>query len=177
MMGTNPAIVPSGPHKGLQILADEENIARKLAKSLWTKQKSEAVISEKAPADILSENRRKISPLEPAGIGWKGLNSDQQKLVWKLVKTYVERARGEIAEADLKKIIAAGQDNIHFAWAGGLERGQGHYYRIQGPTFLIEYDNTQNNANHIHCVFRDFNEDFGEDLLLRHYEQAHRDDR
>ena len=175
MMGTNPAIVPDGPHKGLQILADEENIARELAKSLSTKQKSKAVISEKAPADILSENRRKISPLEPAGIGWMDLNSDQQKLVWKLVKTYVERARGEIAEADLTKITAAGQDNIHFAWAGGLERGQGHYYRIQGPTFLIEYDNTQNNANHIHCVYRDFNEDFGEDLLQRHYEQAHSD--
>ncbi len=177
MMGTNPDIVLDGPHKGLQILADEENLARELAKSLSANQKSKVVISAKAPADILSGNRRKISPLEPAGIGWKGLNSDQQKLVWKLVKTYVERARGEIAEADLKKITAAGQDNIHFAWAGGLERGQEHYYRIQGPTFLIEYDNTQNNANHIHCVYRDFREDFGEDLLMRHYEQAHRDDR
>jgi hypothetical protein len=177
MMGTNPDIVLDGPHKGLQILADEENIARELAKSLSTNQKSEAVISEKAPAEILSENRRKISPLAPAGIGWRGLTGDQQKLVWKLVKTYVERARGEVAEADLKKITAAGQDNIHFAWAGGLERGQGHYYRIQGPTFLIEYDNTQNNANHIHCVYRDFKEDFGEDLLQRHYEQDHSDSR
>jgi hypothetical protein len=173
MMGTNPSIVSDGPHKGLQILADEENIARELAKSLSVNQKSKAIISENAPADILTENRRKISPLAPAGIGWKSLNGDQQKLVWKLVKTYVERARGEIAEADLKKITAAGQENIHFAWAGGLERGQGHYYRIQGPTFLVEYDNTQNNANHIHCVYRDFNEDFGEDLLQRHYEQAH----
>jgi len=177
MMGTNPDIVLDGPHKGLQILADEESIARELAKSLSTNQKSEAVINATAPADILSGNRRKISPFEPAGIGWKGLNGDQQKLIWKLVKTYVERARGEIAEADLEKITAAGQDNIHFAWAGGFERGQGHYYRIQGPTFLIEYDNTQNNANHIHCVYRDFKEDFGEDLLQRHYEQAHSDKR
>lgn len=177
MMGTNPAIVPDGPHKGLQILADEENIARELAKSLSKDQKSEAVISEKAPTDLVTQNRRKIAPLEPAGIGWKSLNDDQQKLVWTLVKIYVERARGEISEADLEKIVAAGQDNIHFAWAGGLERGQGHYYRIQGPTFLIEYDNTQNNANHIHCVYRDFKEDFGEDLLQRHYEQAHRDER
>jgi hypothetical protein len=177
MMGTNPDIVLDGPHQGLQILADEENFARELAKSLSTKQRAEAVIGEKAPTEIISENHRKISPLEPAGIGWKALNSDQQKLVWKLVKTYVERARGEIAEVDLEKITAAGQDNIHFAWAGGLERGQGHYYRIQGPTFLIEYDNTQNNANHIHCVYRDFKEDFGEDLLQRHYEEAHSDSR
>jgi hypothetical protein len=177
MLGANPAIVPDGPHKGLQILADEENTARELAKSFSKKQKSKAVVSEIAPTDILSEDRRKISPLEPAGIGWMDLKGDQQKLVWKLVKTYVERMRGEIAEADLTKITAAGQDNIHFAWAGGLERGQGHYYRIQGPTFLIEYDNTQHNANHIHCVYRDFKEDFGEDLLQRHYEQAHSDGR
>lgn len=175
MMGTNPAIVPDGPHQGLQILANEENMARDLAKSLSAAQKTKAFLSDKAPEDILSENHRKISPLEPAGINWQDLDGDQKKLVWNLVTIYVERARGEIAEADIKKIAAAGQDKIHFAWAGGLERGQGHYYRIQGPTFLIEYDNTQHNANHIHCVYRDFTEDFGEDLLKRHYEQAHSD--
>jgi hypothetical protein len=175
MMGTNPAIVPDGPHKGLQILADEENVARALAKSLSAEQKLKAVISEKAPADIITGASRKISPLEPAGIGWTELNGDQQKQVWRLVRTYVQRARGEISGADLTKINAAGRDKIHFAWAGGLEPGQGHYYRIQGPTFLIEYDNTQNNANHVHCVYRDFDEDFGEDLLKRHYEQAHRE--
>jgi hypothetical protein len=173
MMGTNPAIVPDGPHKGVHILADEENVARELTKSLSSVQKAAAIINETAPADILTTNLRKISPLEPAGIAWTDLNGDQQKLVWKLVKTYVQRARGEIAGADLTKINAAGRDKIHFAWAGGLEPGQGHYYRIQGPTFLVEYDNTQNNANHIHCVYRDFNEDFGEDLLFKHYEQTH----
>jgi hypothetical protein len=174
MMGTNPAIVPDGPHKGLQILAAEENAARKLAKSLSEEQKQKGVLSDKAPPDILTGNLRKISPLEPAGIGFNQLNEEQQKRVWRLVTTYVRRARGEIAEADLKKITDAGKDKIHFAWAGGLRRGQGHYYRIQGPTFLIEYDNTQNNANHVHSVYRDFTEDFGEDLLKQHYEQAHR---
>jgi Protein of unknown function (DUF3500) len=174
MMGSNPAIVQDGPHRGLQILADEQNIGRELAKSLSAKQKAKAIISETAPADIVSGNRRQISKIDPTGIAWTDLNSDQQKLVWQLVKNYVGRARGEIAEADLTKITAAGRDNIHFAWAGGMERGQGHYYRIQGPTFLIEYDNTQNNANHIHCVYRDFTEDFGEDLLQKHYDEAHR---
>jgi hypothetical protein len=173
MMGTNPAIVPDGPHKGLQILADEENLGRELAKSLSESQRSKAVLSAKAPDDIITGNQRKISPLEPAGISWADLDEKQRKLVWNLVMAHVERARGEIAEADLKKITEAGQEKIHFAWAGGLERGQGHYYRIQGPTFLVEYDNTQHNANHVHCVFRDFTEDFGEDLLMRHYEQAH----
>jgi hypothetical protein len=176
MMGTNPAIVPDGPHKGMQILADEEILGRELAKSLSAEQKPKAVLSDEAPNDITTGNLRTISPLQPAGINWKELNDDQQELVWKLVETYVERARGEIADVDLKKITDAGKENIHFAWAGGLERGQGHYYRIQGPTFLIEYDNTQNNANHVHCVFRDFTEDFGEDLLKIHYEQSHKHD-
>jgi hypothetical protein len=174
MMGANPAIVPDGPHKGLQVLADEENIARELAKSLSSKQKSAAIISDIAPADIITGNHREISPLEPAGIRWADFDPDQQTIAWKLVILYVQRARGEIAEVDLAKIVEAGKENIHFAWAGGLERGQGHYYRIQGPTFLIEYDNTQHNANHIHCVYRDFKEDFGEDLLKAHYEQSHR---
>jgi hypothetical protein len=174
MMGTNPAIVPDGPQKGLQILADEENLARELATSLSAQQKKTAVLSDKAPADIITGDQRQISPLTPAGIRWTDLSDDQQQLVWRLVKTYVERARGEIAEADLKKIIDAGKENIHFAWAGGLQRGQGHYYRIQGPTFLIEYDNTQNNANHVHSVYRDFTEDFGLDLLKLHYEEEHR---
>jgi hypothetical protein len=173
MMGSNPDIVLDGPHKGLQILADEENIARELAKSLTADQKTAAVISDKVPKDLLTSNLRKITPLEPAGISWKRLDASQQKQIWRLVKIYVERARGEIAAADLEKITAAGQDKIHFAWIGGLEHGQGHYYRIQGPTFLIEYDNTQNNANHIHSVYRDFSEDFGEDLLKKHYEQSH----
>jgi hypothetical protein len=173
MMGTNPAIVPGGPHKGLQILSAEENFARQLAKSLSTGQRKTAVLSDAAPSDIITGNQRKISPLEPAGIGWKDLDADQRELVWRLVKTYVERARGEIAAADLKKITDAGQDKIHFAWAGGLDSGHGHYYRIQGPTFLIEYDNTQNNANHVHSVYRDFTEDFGDDLLKRHYEEEH----
>jgi hypothetical protein len=173
MMGTNPAIVPDGPHKGLQILADEENLGRELAKTLSDSQRPKAILSEKAPNDIITGNQRKISPLEPAGISWVDLDENQRKTLWNLVQTHVERSRGEIAEADIKKITDAGQENIHFAWAGGLQRGQGHYYRIQGPTFLIEYDNTQNNANHVHCVFRDFTEDFGEDLLMQHYREAH----
>jgi hypothetical protein len=90
-----------------------------------------------------------------------------------LIRVHTGSARGEIAEADLKKIMDAGQENRVFAWAGSLEPGQGHYYRIQGPTFLIEYDNTQNGANHVHAVYRDFEDDFGEDLLKKHCEQAH----
>jgi hypothetical protein len=90
-------------------------------------------------------------------------------MLLKLIKEYVYRNRPELADDDLKKIQKAGVDKIHFAWAGGLEHGEGHYYRVQGPTFLMEYDNTQNNNNHIHSVWRDFENDFGEDLLKKHY--------
>lgn len=173
MMGTNPDIVMEGPRKGLQVLADEENVGLKLAKSLSATQREKVIFSEKAPSDIVTSNKRKVSPLEPQGINWKDLTDDQKGMVWNLVKTYVRRARGDIADVDEERITDAGRDNIHFAWAGGMEHGQGHYYRIQGPTFLIEYDNTQNNANHIHAVYRDFAEDFGEDLLTKHYKESH----
>ena len=86
----------------------------------------------------------------------------------KLIREYVERVRPELAKEDLRKIEAAGVDKVQFAWAGGLEKGVRHYYRVQGPTFLLEYDNTQNNANHIHAAWRDFNGDFCEDLLRKH---------
>lgn len=172
-MGTNPDIVMDGPRKGLQVLADEENEGRALVKSLSADQRTKAVINVKAPSEIITGAKRKISPLEPMGINWKDLNSDQQSVLWKLMKTYVERSRGDISEVDLKKITDAGREKISFAWAGGFAHGEGHYYRIQGPTFLIEYDNTQDHANHIHSVYRDFTEDFGEDLLREHYDRDH----
>jgi hypothetical protein len=68
----------------------------------------------------------------------------------------------------MDRMKKAGVDNVAFAWAGEIERGRKHYYRVQGPTFLIEYDNTQNDGNHIHSVWRDFNGDFGQDLLREH---------
>ena len=100
------------------------------------------------------------------------LTKPQQQMLFTLIKEYVFRCRNEVAEADLKAMEAAGEEKIHFAWAGGLQPGEGHYYRIQGPGFLLEYDDTQNNANHIHSVWRDLNNDFGEDLLRKHYEEV-----
>jgi Protein of unknown function (DUF3500) len=171
-MGTNPAEVKSGPRQGLRILAEEEDLARKLVKSLNEVQRKKAVIEERAPRDILSSAARKAKPLAPAGIKMPDLNADQKALLNSIIVLYAERLRPELAASDLGKILKAGVDNIGFAWAGGLEHGQPHYYRIQGPTFLIEYDNTQNDANHIHSVWRDFENDFGGDLLRKHYETA-----
>jgi hypothetical protein len=170
--GANPAQIQTGPRKGLRVLGSEEDLARQLATSLSPEERKVAIVNTDAPRDIITGNDRKAHLLEPAGIAADKLSKPQQDLLISLLKEYVFRYRAEIAEADMKAIEQAGRAKIHFAWAGGLAPGEGHYYRIQGPTFLMEYDNTQNNANHIHTVWRDLPNDFGEDLLRKHYEQV-----
>lgn len=170
-MGSNPGVVRDGPRAGLRVLADEEDLARAFVKSLSDLQREKAIVSPEAPRDILSAAVRKAGPLDPPGLMASELEVAQAGELLRLVKVYSERLRPEISGADMEKILAAGLDKIAFAWAGSTEPGQPHYYRIQGPTFLIEYDNTQNDANHIHSVWRDLANDFGEDLLSRHYEQ------
>jgi len=170
--GANPAQILSGPRKGLRVLGGEEDLARKLVTSLTEEQRQSGVITNVAPRDIITGADRKAKSLEPMGIAASKLTKPQRELLFSVIKEYVFRYRGEIADAELKAIQQAGDEKIHFAWAGGLEPGQGHYYRIQGPTFLMEYDNTQDKANHIHSVWRDLQNDFGEDLLRKHYEQS-----
>jgi hypothetical protein len=172
--GANPAEVLQGARKGLRALAPEEDLARLLIKSLDDKQRPQAVVSESAPSDILSTNLRKAEPLKPAGLQTSKLGQKQQDILMTLLSEYASRHAPDIAAARLDRVRAAGLGSIFLAWAGGFEKGQPHYYRIQGPSFLIEYDNVQNNANHIHTVWRDFNSDFGADLLALHYKQDHR---
>jgi hypothetical protein len=172
--GANPAQILSGPRKGLRVLGGEEDLGRQLVKSLDAAQLKQALIATNAPRDIITGAERKAKVLEPVGIAVADLTPPQRELLMALLKEYVLRCRAELAEADLKSIREAGHQNLHFAWAGGLEPGEGHYYRIQGPTFLMEYDNTQDKANHIHSVWRDLKNDFGEDPLRKHYEQEHR---
>lgn len=171
--GANPGKVLQGPHKGLRVLAAEEDLGRDLVKSLDDQQRKLAVIDDTAPADVINGPGRKASPLEPQGLAGSEMTAEQRKQLVQLVREYVFNLRPELARQDMQKIRKAGVRKIHFAWAGSLEPGEGHYYRVQGPTFILEYDNTQNNANHIHCVWRDFTNDFGEDLLKQHYHSAH----
>ena len=171
--GTNPAEVKEGPRKGLRVLAVEEDLARKLAKSLTEEQRQVAIISDTAPDDIINGPGRDAQPLEPAGLPASKMEKAQVKLLTRLVREYVTRLRPRLAKRELNKIRQAGHDQLHFVWAGGLERGEKHYYRVQGPTFILEYDNTQNDANHAHSVWRDFDGDFGEDLLKKHYQDSH----
>ena len=170
--GANPGNVKQGPQKGLRVLKPEEDLARSLLKSLDDKKREVAVILAEAPADVINGPGREATPLEPQGLSAEQMTGKQRKVLMSIVREYVNNFRPELAKQDLKKIRAAGVQKIHFAWAGGSEIGQPHYYRIQGPTFIMEYDNTQNDANHIHVVWRDFENDFGADLLKQHYEKV-----
>ncbi len=171
-LGTNPAEVRDGARKGLRILAGEEDLARTLVKSFSDELKKIAVITNVAPRDIITGNARKAKFLEPAGLSYSKLDGSQKKHLVALIYEYLHRYRAEISDKDMERIHKAGLDKTSFAWSGGLEPGQGSYYRIQGPTFLMEFDNTQNNANHIHAVWRDLEKDFGDDVLAKHYEQT-----
>jgi hypothetical protein len=170
--GSNPGEVREGPRQGLRVLGEEETLGREFLLSLDEDQKRIAVIAAAAPSEIITGNARTAQLLVPPGLPASQMTTGQKSALMNLIRNYAFRHRVEVAEQDLKKIEAAGPEQLHFAWAGGFQPGQGHYYRVQGPTFLLEFDNTQNNANHIHTVWRDFANDFGDDVLRRHYEEV-----
>jgi len=170
--GANPTEVREGPMKGTRVLSAEEDLGRSLVKSLSAAQRAEAILSASAPADIVTSNQRKAAIQDDKGIAYSKLTQDQQGTLLALIEEYLGARPQAEARRRLDKIRKAGFDEIKFAWMGGLEKGEGHYYRVQGSTFLIEYDNTQNEANHIHCVWRDFHGDWGEDLLGEHYRNS-----
>ena len=170
--GAHPAEVHEGPMKGTRVLSAEEDLGRSLVKSLSAAQRAEAVLSASAPRDILTSNERMAAIQEDKGVAYSQLSKEQQGTLLALIEEYLGAQPRAQARERLDKIRRAGFERIKFAWMGGLERGEGHYYRVQGSTFLIEYDNTQNNANHVHCVWRDFNGDWGEDLLAEHYQNS-----
>jgi hypothetical protein len=166
--GTNPAEVRDGDKKGLRILGAEEDAARALLQSLDAAQRTKAIVEATAPNDMITMANVNITPLSPTGLGADAMTAAQRDLLMKLVDVYTGKMAPDIAADRLAKLKQAGIEKIGFAWAGDTERGKKHYYRVQGPTFLVEYDNTQNNANHVHSVWRDFEGDFGRDLLRDH---------
>ena len=169
--GANPGEVRVEPRRGLRVLAEEEDLARELVRSMDAAQRAAAVISSEAPSDIITGADRKARELEPRGLSSRRMTAEQRKILSALIREYILRNRPEFAARQLEYF--EGDREVYFAWAGGLEPREGHYYRIQTAGFLIEYDNTQNNANHIHAVWRDIGNDFGEDLLRKHYEEDH----
>ncbi|MEO8680679.1 MAG: DUF3500 domain-containing protein [Vicinamibacterales bacterium] len=173
-LGTNPAEVREGERKGLRVLAAREDTARAFLDSLDAGQRTTAITNATtAPGDILTMNNNDIKPLESTGLAASALTPKQRDLLTQVLDSYLGTLEADIAAERLAAIKAAGFEKIVFAWAGETLRGKKHYYRIQGPTFLVEYDNTQNDGNHIHSVWRDFNGDFGRDLLREHLQAAH----
>ena len=169
--GSNPAEVRDGPRQGLRVLGSEEDQARALLGSLNESQRAAALLSKEAPSDILTRSQQRVTLLEDFGVAHRDLDMDQQAALWSIIEEYASAQPAPVAEERLASVHDAGLDGIRFAWMGGDAQGEPHYYRIQGSTFLIEYDNTQGNANHVHSVWRDFDGDFGRDLLAAHYRQ------
>ncbi len=171
--GANPAEVKDGPRRGLRVLAHEEDYARAVIDALSPEQRKTAIVNDVAYKDILTSASRKAAlDGQPSGIKKSALNTQQRQLLQRLVEEYANNMAPELAMERMMMVKQAG-DNLYFAWAGMTGKGQPHYYRIQSTAFLIEYDDTQNDANHIHTVWRDFEKDFGRDLLKEHYQSAH----
>lgn len=172
--GANPAEVRHGPTAGQRTLREEEDLARALVKGLPAEQKRIAIVSSTAFPDILTDRYRVANAFAPPrGLAWARMGGEQRQQLADLVRHYVERVNEELSGSYWRKVEPE-LSELTFAWAGGEERGQGHYYAIKAPSFLIEYDNTQNEANHIHSVLRDITGDWGEDLLASHYAESHR---
>ncbi len=171
--GSNPGIVQSGKEKGKEILKMETDLGFELCNSFSIDQKKKAVFSETALPEIVMTNKRKAQLIEPLGLTYREMDAAQQKIFMRLLDVYVKNYQFDFSNRLMEKITKAGIENLSFSWAGALTTGIGNYYRIQGPMLLIEYDNTQNNANHVHTAVRDLTNDFAEDILREHYLKEH----
>jgi hypothetical protein len=159
--GANQAEVRQGPRQGLRTLADREDRALRLIQALDDGQRKSATFADKVPGEIRAANTPQPPTDAAVGIAFADLNGDQKNMLRGLIESYAEDMPLEVAHAWLDEIAKAGVDGVRFAWAGPGDRTQGHAYRLQGPTFLIEFNNTQNGANHIHSVWRNMLGDFG----------------
>jgi hypothetical protein len=172
--GANPAEVRGTSRNGLRTLAREEDLGRDLVKALSDAQRAVAIVDKTAYKDIITMASRKAAiEGKPSGLPYAKMNAKQREALDALVAEYAYDFPPTIAEARMEQYHKS-QSGLYFAWAGGIEKGNPHYYRIQTPTFLIEYDDTQNEANHIHSVWRDYEGDFGVDLLADHYQTSHK---
>jgi hypothetical protein len=174
-LGSNPAIVLEGAEKGKQVLKEETDKGFALLQALTQDELKKAVIDAVAPGEIITAASRKAMIATPAGIRYSEMSAANQQRLLQLLSIYIHRYTKLFADDMLKQIETAGLDKLWFSWAGSKEHvlGQPYYYRIQGPTIIIEYDNSQNNANHVHTVIRDLTNDFGGDELLDHYRKSH----
>ena len=172
-VGAQPAEVLSGPHAGFQSLPREQDLARQLVLVLEDDQRRQAVASVTAPDDLLTRQDPAVLGFPSLGLPRSGMDRRQGDMLEALVRQYLDRSPAAVADQAWTAIADAGWADVRFTWSGGLRRGEGHYYAVTGPTFVLEYDNTQESGNHVHCVWRDRQRDFGGDLLAQHYAAQH----
>ena len=172
--GANPARVPNGPQEGLRILGTRQDLAFELMESMDSGQRSKAIIYKEAPADILTFNSSQASLPEEAGIPASQFSGTQKEMLTGLLTEYISKVPPELARERMHDLLHdGGLDKIHVAWGGPVEGGKPHYYRLHGGNFVVEYDNRQNGANHIHSVWRDVKNDFAYDVLREHLLMYH----
>jgi hypothetical protein len=173
-LGANPAVIPTGPRAGERTLTGEESLARELITSLSADARAVAIVDPVAPPEILTSNAaRADAGRVPRGLAYRHMSAGSQGRFEALIRHYLGRARDDVAAEDWHRAVADGLPDTTFAWAGSTEPGRGHYYAVLGRRLLIEYDNTQNGANHIHAVWRDLANDWGDDTLAAHYRASH----
>ena len=173
-LGANPAVIPAGPRTGERTLTGEELLARELVTSLGDEARTVAIVDPVAPPEILTSNAvRADASRVPRGLAYADMSPDARARLERLVRHYLSRAADDVAADDWQRVVGEGFADTTFAWAGPTEPGRGHYYAVRGPRLLIEYDNTQNGANHVHSVWRDLANDWGGDTLAAHYRSSH----
>tara|TARA_B100001123_G_scaffold430021_1_gene549328 strand:- start:888 stop:1964 length:1077 start_codon:yes stop_codon:yes gene_type:complete len=172
-LGANPATVPSGPRQGLRAMKTQEDTARELLASLDAEQREVAIFDDVAPTNVVTGADLVVDPLDPIGVPGAELSPSQRELLMAVIDSYVSIMSDDIAALRREAVANGGLDDTYFAWAGPTERGEVAYYRVQGQNFLIEFDNTQEDPNHIHAAFRDFDGDLGRDLLREHVARSH----
>jgi len=168
-IGSHPATVADGPHKGLRPLGQAEDLARQLMASLTDEQRRTAIIAERSFGEIVASPGRERDLGQPTGLALSAMDGTARNLVEALIDRFVGTLAPDLATAQKQRVIEQELGRFRFAWAGTLSSGQAHYFRVHGPVTLIEHDNTQNNANHVHSVWRDLTADFGNDALADHY--------
>lgn len=164
VFGANPARVPSGPHRGHRLLGVQEDLARQLYTSLDRDARRSATFTDEAPFDVHTNTSLPPTRLPEAGLPADRMTADQKRLLRRLLGVYTGLLPDDVSERLLATIDAIDPARVRFAWAGSAEPGRPHYYRVHGPTFVLEYTNSQNGANHIHVVWRDYESDFGANL-------------